>query len=149
MKLKISAIKGIYPISETDLAITIPFVQSVPAGFPSPAADYMEEEIDFNQLLRPRPASTYVIRVQGNSMIEANIPDGALLIVDKSIKPSNNQIIVAVIDGEFTVKRLVRNNTGIHLMPANPKFKPLTITEGMDFIVWGTVTKVIIDAMKL
>lgn len=120
----------------------------VPAGFPSPAMDYMEEEIDFDQLLRPRPASTYVIRVKGDSMTDAFIPDGALLVVDRSIKPKNNMIVVAVVNSEFTVKRFFKNSSGIRLMPANPKYQPIPITEGMDFAVWGTVTKIIIDALQ-
>ena len=121
---------------------------TVPAGFPSPAMDYMEEEIDFNHYLRPRPSSTFIIRVKGESMIEANIPDNALLIVDKSLKPANNMIVVAIVNGEFTVKRFVKNSSGIRLMPANPKFNPIPITEGMDFAIWGTVTKIIIDTLK-
>lgn len=120
----------------------------VPAGFPSPAMDYLEEEIDFNQLLRPRPSSTYLIRVKGDSMIDAFIPDGALLVVDRSVKPQANMIVVAVVDNEFTVKRFFQNRSGIRLMPANPKYQPIPITEGMEFSVWGTVTKIIIDALK-
>lgn len=118
----------------------------VPAGFPSPAADYLEEEIDFNQYLKPRPNATFVIRVKGDSMIDAHIPDNALLIVDKSLKPSNNSIIIAVVDNEFTVKRLIKNSSGIRLMPANNKYKPIQITEDTDFRVWGVVTQIIIDA---
>lgn len=120
----------------------------VPAGFPSPAMDYMEEEIDFNQLLRPRPASTYVIRVKGDSMIEAFIPDGAWLVVDRSVKPQNNMIVVAVVNSEFTVKRFVTNSSGMRLMPANKKYPPIPITEGMEFAVWGVVTKTIIDTLQ-
>ena len=148
MPLKFLNISNIYSINSASTPIKTIYVQSVPAGFPSPAADYMEEEIDFNHLLRPRPASTYVIRVQGDSMIEANIPNGALLIVDRSIKPVSNNIVVAIVDSEFTVKRFIKNSSGIRLMPANPKFKPIPITEGMDFAIWGTVTKIIIDALK-
>jgi DNA polymerase V len=125
------------------------YAQSVSAGFPSPAADYAEEEINFNTLLMPHPNSTFVMRVQGHSMIEANIPDNALIVVDRSIKPANNMIVVAIVNGEITVKRFIKNSSGIRLMPANPKFKPLPITEEMDFRVWGTVTKIIIDALTV
>ena len=124
------------------------FPGKIAAGFPSPAADYAEEEIDFNQYLRPRPLSTYVVRVKGDSMIDAHIPDNALLIVDRSVKPVSNMIVIAVIDGEFTVKRFIRNSSGIRLMPANLRYPPIPITEGMDFSIWGTVTKIIIDAIK-
>jgi DNA polymerase V len=125
------------------------YAQSIPAGFPSPAADYTEEEINFNTLLMPHPNSTFVMRVQGDSMIEANIPDNSLIVVDRSIRPSNNMIIVAIINGELTVKRLIKNSSGIRLMPANQKFKPIPITEEMDFQIWGTVTKIIIDALTV
>jgi DNA polymerase V len=118
----------------------------VPAGFPSPAAEYAEEEIDFNQYLRPRPLSTFVVRVIGDSMVDAHIPDKALLIVDKSLKPKNNMIVIAVVNGDFTVKKFIRNSSGIRLMPANLKYQPIPITEDMDFSIWGTVTKIIIDA---
>ena len=79
-------------------------------------------------------------------MAEANIPDNALLIVDRSIKPLNNMIVIAVVNGEFTVKRFIRNSSGIRLMPANSKYPPMPITEDMDFRVWGTVTQIIINA---
>lgn len=119
---------------------------TVTAGFPSPAADYMEEEIDFNQYLRPRPSATFVIRVKGDSMVDAHIPDNSLLIVDRSVKPTSNCIVIAVIDNEFTVKRFIKNSSGIRLMPANEKYKPIPITEHMDFKVWGVVTQIIINA---
>jgi DNA polymerase V len=81
-------------------------------------------------------------------MIEAHIPDQSLLVVDRSIKPANGNIIVAIVNGEFTVKRFIKNSSGIRLMPANPKYKPIVITEDMEFAVWGTVTKIIIDPVK-
>lgn len=119
---------------------------TVAAGFPSPAADYMEEEIDFNQYLKPRPSATFVIRVKGDSMVDAHIPSDSLLIVDRSLKPANNSIVIAVVDNEFTVKRFYKNSSGIRLLPANEKYKPIPITEGMDFRVWGVVTQIIINA---
>lgn len=122
---------------------------AVAAGFPSPATDYLEEDIDLNAYLKPRPMATFLVRVQGDSMKDAHITNGSLLIVDKSLKPANNSIIIAVVDNEFTVKRLVRNSSGIHLMPANDKFKPIHVTEEMDFRVWGVVTKIITDADKV
>ncbi len=119
---------------------------AVTAGFPSPAADYMEEEIDFNLYLKPRPHASFVIRVKGDSMVEAHIPDDALLIVDRSLKPASNSIIIAIVDNEFTVKRLIKNSSGICLVPANNKYKPIPITEDTDFRVWGVVTQIIINA---
>lgn len=119
---------------------------AVTAGFPSPAADYMEEEIDFNHYLKPRPSATFVIRVKGDSMVDAHIPNDSLLIVDRSIKPASNCIVIAIVDNEFTVKRFVKNSSGIKLLPANEKFKPINISEDMDFRIWGVVTQIIINA---
>ena len=138
-----------YRITNAEAPTIASYLQQVPAGFPSPAADYIQEEIDFNALLLPHPSSTYVVRVQGDSMIEAFIPNNALLVVDRSIKPINNRIVVAVVNGEFTIKRFIKNSSGIRLMPANPKFKPMPITEDMDFAIWGTVTKIITNAFEV
>jgi len=128
-------------------AIPVRFFEAgVSAGFPSPAADYMQEEIDLNAYLKPRPAATFLIRVTGDSMIEAFIPDGALLVIDRSVKPVNNKIVLAVLNGELVLKRFIKNSSGIRLMPANPKYPPIPITDDMDFRVWGTVTNIIINA---
>lgn len=125
------------------------FNSTVSAGFPSPAADYIQEEIDLNQYLKPHPSSTFLIRVKGDSMIEAFIPDGALLVVDRSIKPGNNKIVLAVLNGELVLKRFIKNSSGIRLMPANNKYDPIPINEEMDFRVWGTVTQIIINALTV
>lgn len=138
-----------YRIAKTG-CVTLPvYEQAIPAGFPWPSLDYMEEEIDFNAYLKPRPLSTFAIRVQGDSMIEAFIPDGALLVVDKAMPPLNNMIVVAVVNGEFTVKRYITDRSGVRLMPANPKYSPIPVTDQMDFRVWGVVTKIIVDPIKL
>lgn len=126
----------------------IKFLGHVPAGFPSPASDYMEEGIDLNKRFVRRPSSTFFFEVEGDSMTGAHIPDGSILIVDKSLTPKNNSIVIAVVDGEFTVKFLVRNIKGVMLMPANPKYKNIVIEEGMDFSVWGVVTAVIMETIK-
>ncbi len=125
------------------------FNSTVSAGFPSPAADYIQEEIDLDQYLKPHPSATFIIRVKGDSMIEAFIPDGALLIVDRSIKPTNNKIVLAVLNGELVLKRFIKNSSGIRLMPANHKYEPIPINEEMDFRVWGTVTQIIINALTV
>ena len=117
----------------------------IPAGFPSPAGDYMEESIDLNRHIIEHPSATFYFRAEGESMIGAYIPPGALLIVDRALKPKNGSIVVAVVDGEFTVKRLEKKVNGIRLLPENPKFKPLEIMEGMRFEVWGVVKAIVID----
>ncbi len=118
---------------------------SIPAGFPSPAQDYMEEDINLQDMLIPKPLSTFLIRVKGDSMVNASIPDGALLVVDRSLKAVNGKIIVAVLNGEFTVKRLVKTPRTWVLHAENPLYKPILLTEEMDFAVWGVVTRIIID----
>ncbi|MFY0253838.1 LexA family protein [Chitinophaga sp. 30R24] len=131
------------------MSITLPFVNSsIPAGFPTPALDYQEEEIDLSRLLQPNPASTFVISVKGDSMVDANIPDGCMAIVDRSIRPSTGDIIVAALNGEYTVKRLVKAGRSWVLHPENQFYKPIVITEDTDFQVWGVVTAVIVDMRK-
>jgi DNA polymerase V len=126
----------------------IKFLGYVPAGFPSPASDYMEDGIDLNKELIKRPSSTYFFRVKGESMIGAHIPDNSILIVDRAVKPRNNSIVLAVVNGEYTVKFFVVNEEGCALVPANPKYKVTLIREGMDFSIWGVVTAVIIETIK-
>jgi DNA polymerase V len=108
---------------------------AVSAGFPSPAGDYLDNRIDIFEYLIQHPTATFYVRVKGNSMINASIHDGDLLVVDRSI--------VAIIDGEFTVKRISKYNNKLYLIPENEHFKPIEITETMDFEVWGVVTFVI------
>jgi DNA polymerase V len=122
---------------------------SVPAGFPSPAADYVEDSIDLNELLVKTPSATFLVRVEGESMVNAFIPAKALLIVDRSITPSSGDIIVAVLNGEFTVKRFIRASNHVYLASANVKFDSIEITEEMNFIAWGVVSKIIIDPKEV
>jgi DNA polymerase V len=116
------------------------FVSTVKAGFPSPADDFLEEHLDLNKYLVPHPEATFFVRVSGDSMLNAGIFPGDILIVDKSLDPFQNQIVVAVIDGEFTVKRFRKEGSKIFLVPENSKYKPIEIRSGDDFTVWGVVT---------
>lgn len=116
----------------------------VPAGFPSPAQDYIEDVLDLNEYLIQHPAATYFIRVEGCSMINAGIHPDDILIVDRSLEASSNKIVIAVLDGELTVKRLFIDKFGNYfLMPENPDFKPIRINENTAFSIWGVVTNVI------
>ena len=125
-------------------ALVIPFYDNtVPAGFPSPALDYMEERIDLNKVLIQHPLSTFLVRATGDSMINAFIPPGAILMVDRSIAPQNNDIVLAAVNGEFTVKFLKKNDYRCWLVPANRKFAELEILPDMDFKVWGVVIHII------
>ena len=95
---------------------------SVVAGFPSPAEQYQEPPLDLNELLVKRPAATYFVRVEGDSMIGAGIHDGDLLVVDRSLSPASGDVIIASVDGDFTVKTYRRDKDGIRLEPANPSY---------------------------
>lgn len=120
----------------------------VKAGFPSPANDYLEPQLDYNAYLNNGKASTFSLRVDGDSMKDAGIPHNAIVVVDRSLKPVNNSIVVAEVNGEKIIKQLNRSKDGVFLMPANPQYKPLKIEDGMDVMIWGTVTHAIIDLVK-
>jgi DNA polymerase V len=122
---------------------------NVPAGFPSPARDYIEDILDLNELMNVNPASTYFVRVEGLSMIGANITDGDILVVDRSVEVSNNKIVIAIIDGDITVKRLKIKNNEYWLCPENDKFKPVKIETWMNFSIWGVVTWVIRQTSRI
>jgi len=115
------------------------YATSAPAGFPSPADDYVEKALDLNKHLIKNPTATYFVRVSGESMAEAGILDGDLLIVDRSAEPKNRNIVVAAINGELTVKRLRIRKGTVSLVPANKNFSPIEITEGSNLEIWGVV----------
>jgi DNA polymerase V len=115
----------------------------VRAGFPSPAGDYVERRIDLNRELIQHPEATFFLRAQGNSMIGAGIGDGDTLIVDRAIEPNHNHIVIATVDGEFTVKRLYKLGEQIMLMAENPDFPPIELNDGQEMAVWGVVTHII------
>jgi DNA polymerase V len=110
-------------------------------GFPSPADDYLENPLDFNELLVTNPAATFAVRLAGESMIGAGMFPGDIAIVDRSITPTNNCIVVAVLDGEFTVKRYRRQGAVVTLVPENDAFSPIIITEERAFEIWGVITR--------
>lgn len=123
---------------------TIPLVSHrVSAGFPSPALDFMETSIDLNKVLVENKIATFYVQVEGNSMIDAGIQDKDILVVDRSIEPRNNKIAICLVDGEFTVKRIKLDADCLWLMPENPNYKPIKVTEENQLIIWGIVTYVI------
>jgi DNA polymerase V len=137
------SVKAIYS-SKTDIKCPRPVIGAhVPAGFPSPAQDYIEGSLDLNEHLIPHPASTFFLRVDGLSMIQAGIFPDDILVVDRSLDAANNKIIVAIYDGEMTVKRLRIDKGTYWLMPENEEFEAIRIDEETDFFVWGVVTYVI------
>ena len=124
--------------------IKIPMAEAlVAAGFPSPADDTINSRLDLNELLVDHPAATFFVRVQGQSMLEANIHSGDTLIVDRSLEARDGKIVVAVIGGEFTVKRLKIDGKRMTLLPENPAYPVLEVPPGMDLEIWGVVTYVI------
>ncbi len=115
----------------------------VPAGFPSPAQDYIEGLLDLNEHLIQHQAATFFMYADGYSMSGAGINPGDLLIVDRAIEPVSNKIVVAIVDGELTLKRLIIDLEQYYLVPENQDYQPIVITEDMSFSIWGVVTFVI------
>ena len=119
------------------------FSDAVQAGFPSPSEDHMDMDLNLNDHLVQNPSATFCVKAIGESMKDAGIQSGDIMIVDKSLEPQNRSIVLVVIDGEFTVKRVNLNNKELYLIPENSNFSPIKITEEMDFKVWGVVTYII------
>lgn len=131
-------------LSEFPTELCIPlFSHPVRAGFPSPADDYVADKLDLNEHLISRKEATFMLRVQGDSMVGVGIQDGDLLIVDKSLTATHGSVVVATVDGEFTVKTLEKNRGYLRLLPANPDFEPIEFKDGQELQVWGVVTSVI------
>ncbi len=123
--------------------LKVPLVEGLKAGFPSPAEDYAEPTLDLNRHVVRNPASTFYARISGDSMEGAGISDGDIVVIDKSLEPKDGSVAVCFIDGEFTLKRILIDKGRLWLQPANPKFKPIEITEENHFVVWGIVTYII------
>ena len=130
------------PDLSTRYALPI-FLGRLPAGFPSPADDYLEGKLDLNRHLIKHPAATFFVRVTGDSMIGAGIHSGDLLVVDRSLEPADKNVVVAVVDGELTVKRLFKQNGVLRLLPENLNYQPIEITAQQTIEIWGVVTSVI------
>jgi DNA polymerase V len=118
------------------------YLDSVPAGFPSPAQDYVERALDLNELLVKRPAATYFVRAQGDSMIEAGIHPSDILVVDRSLEARHGDIVIAALNGELTVKRL-ETRPQARLVPMNSAYAPIDIPEEADLELFGVVTNVV------
>jgi DNA polymerase V len=119
------------------------FSYAIPAGFPSPASDYIDQRLDLNQYLGIHPEASFFLRVQGDSMQGAGIFDGDLLIVDRSKKAKSGQVVIAVIDGEFTVKRFYQQGGQTWLQAENPQYAPMILCEGQELEIWGVVSHVV------
>lgn len=119
------------------------FISQVKAGFPSPAADYAEERLDFNDLLVHHRAATYCLRVSGESMVGAGILPGDIIVVDRSLRPANGDIVVAAVSGEFTVKRFYRMSGRVELRSENPDYEPIRIEHDQELELFGVVSSVV------
>jgi DNA polymerase V len=140
---KSGAIAAIYPF-ERHRSQALPLVTArISAGFPSPADDYIEKKLDLNELLIKHPAATFFVRVAGNSMLNAGMHSGDILIVDRALEPADKKIVIAIVHGELTVKRIKKKADALFLMPENEAYKPIAVTPEMNCEVWGVVTHVI------
>ena len=119
------------------------YASRVSAGFPSPADDYMEGKLDLNTHLIKHPAATFFVRATGESMLNAGIHPGDLLVVDRSLEAKHGKVVIAALDGHLTVKRLYQKGGKMALLPENDAFKPIPITPESDMVIWGVVTNVI------
>lgn len=137
------SIRAIYGFKET-LKLSRPVVGiRIPAGFPSPATDYIEGNLDLNEHLVRHPAATFFVKVDGDSMTGAGMFSGDTVIVDRSLEAVNNSVVVAIYDGELTIKRLKIDNDQYFLCAENPDYKMITINKELDFYIWGVITCVI------
>lgn len=133
----------IYTIN-TETNLELPLVsEGISAGFPSPALDFVDVTIDLNRYLIKHPSTTFYGRVKGYSLKNAGIDDGDLLVIDRSLEPTDGKIAVCFIDGEFTAKRIKIRKKEIWLMPENEDYKPIKVPNDSDFMIWGIVTYVI------
>ncbi len=139
MALKVTEIYKLDQSTNLELPF---FTTRISAGFPSPADDHIDQKLDLNSLIK-HPSDTFLVKVEGDSMINASIQDGDILVVDKAIEPLNNKIVVANINGELTVKRLKIVGTKVYLLAENPNYKSIEINTILDFTIRGVVTFVI------
>lgn len=138
MSSKKDKLKIYQPDTATDREIPVAG-SGVHAGFPSPAEDHIEGRLDLNKLAVTHPDATFFARVEGDSMKDDCIEDGDLLVIDKSLKPEDGNVVVSYLDGEFTLKRIQIKKGKIYLVPANEKYKVLEVSDDTDFRVWGVV----------
>lgn len=133
------SVKLVKPDKNSEVPLNL-YAQPIPAGFPSPAEDFLEKRLDLNDYLIGNRASTFLVKVEGNSMENAGIFDGDVLVVDRSLEATEGRVVLGVLNGEFTVKRISMQKGKLLLLPENPRYKPIEVTEEMDFKIWGVVT---------
>ena len=142
-RVKVSNATILTPKEELSV-VSLPLMKSeLSAGFPSPAEEYQEGQLDINEYLIHRPAATFFVRIIGDSMKEAGILDGSIVVVDRSIEAKSDHIIVAALNGELTIKRLRVYKGQCTLIPENRKYPHIKVSTGDSFMIWGVVTSVI------
>jgi len=124
-------------LKQTQNNVVYLYTSKVSCGFPSPADDYIENPLDLNEHLISKPAATFFVRAKGDSMINCGIYDGDLIIIDRSLDPQSGNVVLASINGEFTLKRFINNSEGAYLQPENSKYRPIDINENSDFQIFG------------
>ena len=134
---------GFYNLVDDTDEVLLLFGASVRAGFPSPAADYSADPIDLNKYISENTTATFLARVEGDSMIGAHIEPGDLAVIDRSVKPTTGKIVLAFIEGEFTIKRVLFRKDGTYLHPENPNYKTIKIDDPESGRIWGVVVGVI------
>tara|TARA_B110000438_G_scaffold271084_1_gene288705 strand:+ start:1869 stop:2333 length:465 start_codon:yes stop_codon:yes gene_type:complete len=137
----------LFQLIKNTQVLTPLYSDSVSAGFPSPATDYMENKLDLNEYLIKHPAATFIVKAKGLSMTDAGILSGDLLIVDRSISPKNNAIVIASIFGDLTVKKLQKKAQSLFLLSANSDYPSIEVKEEMECFIWGVVTYIIHEAI--
>lgn len=145
MSIHTNGLEIIGPVdTESRQALRLPlFLSGVQAGFPSPADDFIDKRLDLNEHLIQHPAATFFVRAVGDSMLGAGIHNGDLLIVDRAVEAQVGKTIIAAVHGELTVKRLERKGDRLLLVPANPDYPSVDVTDGEGFEIWGVVTFVV------
>jgi DNA polymerase V len=134
---------GFYDLMNDSKDSLLIFGATVRAGFPSPAADYSADPIDLNKYIAENPTATFLARVEGDSMIGAHIEPDDLAVIDRSVKPTDGKIVLAFIEGEFTIKRLLLKKDGAYLQPENPNYKTIKVDNPDDSRIWGVVVGII------
>ncbi len=143
MSLSINNTAILYP-TKTPNKVSLPlFTGKVAAGFPSPADDYVEKNLDLNELLVQKPVATFFVRSQGESMLGAGIHPNDILVVDRSLESVSGKVVISAINGDLTVKRLDRVNDQWHLKAENSAYADIFLHDDMEMVIWGEVTNVI------
>jgi DNA polymerase V len=138
--MRVSEIFGFEKRTKQEIPL---FLANIKAGFPSPADDYVDMKLDLNEFIVKHPAATFFVRVEGESMINAGIFSGDILVVDRALEPADKKIVIAHINGELTVKRIRMNGNEIFLVPENPEFEPIKVGREDGLGIWGVVTYVL------